>query len=418
MHAARRGLSRGPLLAAAGVVLLATWAPLGAEEVWPGVEVLVRERAGELTGLRVGLLTNPTGVDRRLNSTIDLVRALPGVRLIRLFAPEHGIRGGFYAGERVDETRDPISGLPVGSLYGSTRRPTPQMLADLDLVLYDIQDVGHRAYTFVSSLTYMMEACEAAGVEVGVLDRPDPMGGNLVGGPMIVPAWQSFIGVHAVPQVYGMTPAEWARLIQAERTPRLKLRIYPLKGWRRGMTYGDLGWPWVSPSQHIPRWETSFFYAMTGTLGELGRLNIGVGTPLPFELIGAPGLDGVGLAERLNGLGLPGVRFRPCTFTPRYAAFNGQACQGIQIHLTDVRTADPSAIQLALMWGLQESALGRGLFPQPTLAGEPTMFEKALGDPELARTLAEGGNPLDHEDRLRREVGQFLRRRTRYLIYD
>ena len=178
-------------------------------QVLPGVEVLVRDYGDQLKGHNVAILTNPTGVTRELESTIDVVRAIPGVNVVRLFSPEHGLRGQHFAGEKIDETRDPVSGIPVASLYGKTRKPTAQMLEGLDLVIYDIQDVGHRSYTFVSTLTLLMEACESAGVAVWVLDRPDPMGGKTVGGPMLDPDLLSFIGIHDVPQVYGMTPGEW-----------------------------------------------------------------------------------------------------------------------------------------------------------------------------------------------------------------
>lgn len=393
--------------------------PVPAAEVWPGVEVLVRELPGELKGMRIGIVTNPTGVDRRLNSTIDLVRALPGVEVVRLFAPEHGIRGGFYAGDHVDETKDPISGLPIASLYGDTRRPTPEMLAGLDAILYDIQDIGHRSYTFVSTLTYVMEACEKAGVTVWVLDRPDPMGGNIVGGPMMDDGLRSFIGIHSVPLVYGMTPGEWARMIQVERTPRLELRVVHMKGWKRGMTYGDLGWPWVPPSQHIPRWESAYFYAMTGTIGELGQVNEGVGTPLPFELIGAPWLDGVGLAAEMNALGLPGVLFRAATFSPRYGMHDGKTCQGIQIHLIDPRRVQPARINMELMAALIRAAPSRNIFRhQKDRIDNPTMFMKALGDAKLIETLASGADPRSHRARIETELNAFLERRARYLLYD
>ena len=196
------------------LLLLLMLSPLsGTCEVLPGVEVLARDHAHELAGKRVGILTNPTGVTRELKSTIDVIRSLPQVRVVRLFSPEHGLRGQHYAGDKVSENLDPVSRLPVVSLYGATRKPTPEMLEGLDMVIYDIQDVGHRTYTYVSTLTYLMEACEEAGVAVWVLDRPDPMGGHLTGGPMLDPDLESFIGIHPVPQVYGMTPGEWAQTV-------------------------------------------------------------------------------------------------------------------------------------------------------------------------------------------------------------
>lgn len=385
--------------------------------VLPGVEVLCAHYADQLDGQRVGILTNPTGVDRSLASTIDRVRALPGVEVVRLFAPEHGVRGGFQAGEDVTENRDPVSGLPIVSLHGASRRVPPESLEGLDVVLYDIQDVGHRTYTFISTLTYMMEACEEAGVAFWVLDRPDPLGGDKIGGPMLDEDNLSFIGIHPVPQVYGLTPGEWAMLIKKERTPGLKLVVVPMQGWRRGMTYGELGWPWVPPSEHIPRWESAFFYAMTGTLGELGIASEGVGTPLPFELIGAPWIDSQKLADGLNAAGLGGVQFRPTVFKPRYGSYSGEFCQGVQVHLVSPGECDPARVSQTIMKVLTDLYPGRGLF-KPAESNRYTMFVKALGDDAWAAALAANG-PYDAvEAQLRADLEAYRQRRAPVLIYE
>lgn len=393
-------------------------APAPSREVLPGVEVLLRDHADALAGLRVAILTNPTGVTRRLESTVDAVGALPGVELVRLFGPEHGVRGQHFAGAKVEESRDPVSGLPVFSLYGATRRPTPEMLEGLDVVLYDIQDVGHRTYTYVSTLTYLMEACEQAGVAVWVLDRPDPLGGRVVGGPMLDQDLLSFIGVHPVPQVYGLTPGEWARMIRAERTPGIDLRVIPLDGWRRGMSYGETGLPWVPPSQHIPHWESSFFYAMTGTIGELRRVNEGVGTPTPFELVGAPWLDGPAFARRLNARGLPGVLFRALSYTPRYGTGDGELLQGVQIHVTDYGAVDPPRVGAALMAELAAIAPEQGVFARYLGDdGAATGYLKALGDREIAKALAENRVPEALLGGESEALRAYLERREGYLIY-
>jgi uncharacterized protein YbbC (DUF1343 family) len=389
-----------------------------APPVLSGLEVLLRDHAAELQGRSIGILTNPTGVTRELESTIDVVRALPGIEVVRLFGPEHGVRGQHFAGAKVNETVDPVSGLPVVSLYGATRRPTAAMLEGLDLVLYDIQDVGHRTYTYVSTLTYLMEACAAAGVAVWVLDRPDPLGGRVVGGPMLDPDLVSFIGVHPVPQVYGMTPGEWARMVRAERVPEVDLRVIPLEGWQRGMIYGETGLPWVPPSQHIPHWESSFFYAMTGTIGELRRVNEGVGTPTPFELIGAPWLDGREFAHRLNALGLRGVRFRALSYTPRYGTGSGELLQGVQIHVLDYEGVDPPRVGAALMAQLAEIAPEQAIFARYLNAdGSATGFLKALGDRAIAEALAENRVPEALATGESEALHDFLKRRAGYLIY-
>ena len=392
--------------------------PEAPAEVLPGVEVLVRDYAEQLAGKRVAILTNPTGVTRDLVSTIDAVRAMPGVEVVRLFSPEHGLRGQHYAGDKVNENRDPVSGLPVMSLYGATRRPTPEMLEGLDIVLYDIQDVGHRTYTFVSSLTYLMEACEEAGVAVWVLDRPDPTGGHVVGGPMIDEDLLSFIGVHPVPQVYGMTPGEWARMIRAERTPGIDLRVVPMDGWRRGMTFGETGWIWVPTSQHIPQWTSSYFYAMTGTIGELGKVNVGVGTPTPFELIGQEWLDGVEFAQRLNARDLPGVIFRPVSYSPRYALGTGKMLHGVQIHISDHHAVESARVLGALIAELAYLAPDKNLFADYLREdGSPSGFLKALGKRDMAEALAENEVPEALLNPDTEAFRAFLQRREGYLIY-
>lgn len=415
MIPSRRSPLLWPALTGLALMLAAFSAP--AREVRPGVEVLIDDYANLLQGKRVGILTNATGVDRNLNSTVDLVRGLEEVEVVRLFSPEHGIRGVAAAGEKVEDGIDPISGLPVVSLYGATRKPTQAMLKGLDIVLYDIQDIGSRSYTYISTLTYMMEACQAAGVEVWVLDRPEPMGGHRVAGPMIDHDLMSFIGVHRVPQIYGMTPGEWARMIQGERTPSLSLTVIPMDGWRRGMKYGDLGWLWVPPSPHIPHWQSCYFYAMTGTLGELGKVSEGVGTPTPFELAGAPWLDGNALAADLNARRMKGVVFRPTSFTPRYGNFEGQTCHGVQIYVTDFERVSPATVSRELMAAINRVAPRQGVFADVDLTAEPSLFLKALGDRGMARALREGASLEPELPRIQAERDGFIRRRSQYLIY-
>lgn len=390
--------------------------PATRAEVLPGVEVLCSEYAAALRGKRVGIVTNPTGVDRALVSTIDRVRALPGVTVVRLFAPEHGLRGAYAAGASVDESRDPVSGLPIVSLFGASRRPSPASLQGLDIVLYDIQDIGHRSYTFVSTLTYLMEACARAGVEVWVLDRPVPGGGAQFGGPMLDPANTSFVGVMNVPACYGLTPGEWARLVQVERLPRLRLRVVPLRGWRRAMNYGELGWVWVPPSEHIPRWESAQFYAMTGTLGERGVVSEGVGTPLPFEQVGAPWIDGPALERALSGLRLPGVRFRATAFRPRYGTCAGEVCQGVQIHLMDAQACDPGRVSDALMRTLAKLYPARGIF-KADASETYHMFLLTLGDSAYARALATGGGFEAVDARIAAAHAEYLERIRKILLY-
>jgi uncharacterized protein YbbC (DUF1343 family) len=383
----------------------------------PGIEILVRHYAQELKGKRVGILTNPTGVDRNLRSSIDIIRSLPGVKVVRLFSPEHGIRGSYHAGEKVDENLDKLTSLPIVSLYGKFRKPPSTSLENLDVVVYDIQDIGSRSYTFISTMTYMMEACERAGVSFLVLDRPCPMGGDRVGGPMIEDQFISFIGIHNVPQVYGLTPGEWARLVKAERTPDVRLAVIPMKGWHRGDLFGDLDFPWVPTSEHIPHWETAFFYAMTGPLGELGKVNNGVGTPSPFELVGAPWIDADKFTMAMKKHGLEGVKFRSTSFRPRYGAHKGELCHGFQVHLAGPGKCDPARVGLKILETLNKLYPGKHLF-KTTGKNAYRMFQKSIGESRLLDQLGAARNLDAYWPAHDRSLLDYKKRRNAVLIYE
>ncbi len=401
-------------------IMLASVRPAAPEHVdsfQPGIEILARHYADQLRNKRVGILTNPTGIDRNLRSTIDIIRSLPDVNVIRLFSPEHGIRGSYKAGEKVDEYIDAATGLQIVSLYGKSRKPPTSSIDDLDVVVYDIQDIGSRTYTFISTMTYMMESCEKAGVSFLVLDRPCPMGGDRIGGPMIEDRFLSFIGIHNVPQVYGLTAGEWARLMQAERTPGIRLAVIPMKGWRRGRLFGDLGFPWVPTSEHIPAWETAFFYAMTGSLGELGNVSNGVGTPTPFELVGAPWVDAAKITAAMNRKALGGVRFRSTSFRPRYGTFDGVLCHGFQIHKTGPSQCDPAKVGLKILEVLSMLYPEKNLF-RDTGSGGYRMFQKSVGDSRLLERLGSGQELGSSEKILERSLQDYGKRRHAVLIYE
>ena len=253
-----------------------------------GIEVL-RDRGFEgLVGRKVGLVTNPSGVDRNLNSTVDVLFNAPGVELVALYGPEHGVRGDVYAGDKINNSIDPTTGLPVYSIYGSTRKPTPEMLEGIEVMVYDIQDVGVRSYTFISSLGLVMEACAEKGIEVMVLDRPNPLGGNKIEGCYVEPGFYSFVSQYKIPYVYGLTVGELAEMINEEKMNRgqkgdqkpahCRLTVIPMEGWTRDMVYEDTGLPWVLPSPNIPFKDSPMYYASSGVCGELyGFLNIGIG---------------------------------------------------------------------------------------------------------------------------------------------
>ncbi|MGE5196163.1 MAG: exo-beta-N-acetylmuramidase NamZ domain-containing protein, partial [Anaerolineae bacterium] len=264
-----------------------------------------------LSGKRVGLVTNHTGVDGQLRRTIDLfLLESRDFSLAAVFAPEHGLYGIAYADEKIEHGKLGIS-LPVYSLHGETRRPTKEMLKDLHVLIYDMQDIGSRSYTYATTLFYAMEAAAKEGVSVIVLDRPNPIGGLLVDGPMLEEKWRSFLGYINVPYCHGMTVGELARFFNEEYKIGCELTVVPMKGWNRSMTFGETGLHWIPTSPYIPEEDTPFFYASTGILGALGWVNIGIGYTQPFKLVGAPWIDADHFAEQLNAQKLPGTFFVP-----------------------------------------------------------------------------------------------------------
>jgi uncharacterized protein YbbC (DUF1343 family) len=300
-----------------------------------GLDRLVDGGGGPLRGARVGLIANPTAVDAELRHAADLVAALPGVTLSVLFGPEHGVRGDAQDMIAVDEAVDARTGVRVFSLYGhdpASLAPTPAMLGLCDVVVYDVQDVGSRYYTFVWTMVLAMRACAKAGVRFVVLDRPNPIGGDLVEGGAIDAGYDSFVGLVSCPNRHGLTAGEIARWRAAEENLDLDLAVIELAGWRREMYFEDTGLPWVMPSPNMPTRDTALVYPGM-CLVEGTELSEGRGTTRPFELAGAPYIDPHALADRLAEL--PGARFRPATFTPTFHKHGKQACGGVQIHVTD-----------------------------------------------------------------------------------
>lgn len=364
-----------------------------------GLEVLIEQDFAPLKGKRVGLVTNPSGVDRNLVSTIDILADAPGVNLVALYGPEHGVRGSEHAGDHVtSEPRDPATGLPVYSLYGATRKPTPEMLKGIDVMVYDIQDNGTRSYTFISTLGLVMTACAEAGIEVVVLDRPNPLGGIQMDGPLVQDGYFSFVGMYRIPYVYGLTVGELATMVNEEGMNRgqkgnekplkCKLKVIEMEGWRRDMLFQDTGLPWVMPSPHIPQASSAMAYPCSGIAGDMGGyVNIGVGYTLPFELFGAEWIkDPEGLAARLNGLGLTGVRFRPIYYKPFYGGSAGKLVKGVQFYFTDYHHAPTALLQFYV---LQEI---HAMYPtrKPALSDDSkfAMLDKISGGPQVRHLFA------------------------------
>ena len=323
------------------------------QKVETGLEALVRGSFNELKGKRVGLITNPTGVDHNLRSAIDIFYNAGGFRLTALYSPEHGIRGEFTAGETVGSASDPVTKLPVYSLYGKTRKPTPEMLKGIDILVYDVQDIGSRSYTFISTLGLAMEAAAENNIEFIVLDRPNPLGGIRMEGALTKPAFTSFVSQFPIPYVHGMTVGELAMFLNGEKMLKdgvqCKLKVIKMNGWNREMLWEDTGLPWVLTSPHIPQSITSLYYPATGIFGELYVASIGVGYTLPFQLFASEWFDAEPLADNLNALKLPGIIFRPVYYKPYYSVSAGKTVEGVQIHITDPVKSPLSLIQFYIM---------------------------------------------------------------------
>lgn len=293
-----------------------------------------------LKGRRLGLITSTSGVTRMLTSGIDAIHAQ--FPLTALFGPEHGVRGDHDAGATVETYTDPATRLPVYSLYRKdSQHMTPEMLDLVDTVIYDIQDIGARFYTYISTLLYVMRDCAAAGKELVVLDRINPLGGKVEGG-LLQPGFESFVGAYPLTTRYGLTPGEFARLANEEQHIGCQLHVLPVLGWKREMLFPETGLYWMMPSPAIPNFETALLYPGT-CLTEATNISEGRGTSAPFELIGAPFINGAALADRMNAKKLPGVIFTAAYFTPSASKHAGRRCEGVHIHLTDTKAMTPSA---------------------------------------------------------------------------
>lgn len=397
------------------------------EVVKTGIDVLESNGFKQLQGKKIGLVTNPSGVNNKLVSTVDILANAPGVELVALYGPEHGVRGDIHAGDKVSDDVDPKTGVPVYSLYGKTRKPTPEMLKDVDAIVYDIQDNGCRSFTFISTLGLLMEAAAENGKEVIVLDRPNPLGGNKVEGNIVEAGNFSFVSQFEIPYLYGLTVGELAQMLNEEgmlkgekgtndTIVKCNLTVVPMEGWSRDMVYTDTRLPWVLPSPHMPQAETSYYYPATGILGELGYMSIGVGYTLPFQMVAAQWINAAEFADALNALALPGVTFRPINIKPFYSVGKGENMGGVQIYITDYAKAHLTSIQFYIM---QEVAR---MYPEHEVManadkGRFRMFDLVSGSNFIREKFTETKQYKDIEAYWNKDVESFKQKSAKYYLY-
>ncbi|MFZ3576849.1 exo-beta-N-acetylmuramidase NamZ family protein [Virgibacillus sp. DJP39] len=380
-----------------------------------GVEVLLDEQKNLLEGKRVGLITNPTGVDQELTSIVDLFHNDPDINLTALYGPEHGVRGSAQAGDYVDYYIDENTGLPVYSLYGQTRKPTPEMLENVDVLVFDIQDVGTRFYTYIYTMAYAMEAAQENDIPFIVLDRPNPLSGAKVEGPVLDSKYASFIGKYPIPLRHGMTVGELAKLFNTEFNIGADLTVVEMSEWKRDMYYDETPLEFVMPSPNMPTLDTAMVYPGAALI-EGTNISEGRGTTRPFELIGAPFINSTELATTLSELDLPGVLFRAASFTPAFSKHRGTLSHGIQIHVTDKNAYLPIETGLHIVKAIHD------LYPEdfafrPENSSGISFFDNLIGNSWVREAIKNGESVESMKVQWQKDLNKFKEIREKYLLY-
>jgi len=369
-----------------------------------GIDVLEEQHFRLLRGKRIGLITNQTGVDWRGRRTIDVIAHASGVKLVALFSPEHGI--GAKANAPVGDSVDGPTDLPIYSLYGNVRRPTEAMLNNVDVLVFDIQDAGVRFYTYVTTMAYCMEEAAKRKIPFFVLDRPNPLGGEVIEGPTLDPDRTSFTGYFPMPVRYAMTMGEFAQMFNAENHIGADLYVMTMQGWHRRDTYDQTGLPWIPPSPNLRTVNAVFLYPGVEIL-QAGEESVGRGTDTPFELVGAPWIHSAELAAALNSRNIPGVSFAPAQFTPSEDPYNGKLCQGVRIRVTE-RDSFRS-----MRMGLEIAHVLHQLYPSHLYAG----WNILLGSQSTFERLIHGDAPADIVASWSADLDKFRKMREKYLLY-
>jgi len=384
--------------------------PLPPAHVVLGDEVFLQSAWRDLHGRCLGVITNQTGVTSHLVNIVDAIRQNPGICIKAIYSPEHGLRGDRAAGAYVSSYTDERTGLPVYSLYGPQRHPTAQMLQGVDVLLFDIQDVGSRTYTYVSTMAYAMEAAKQFNKDIWILDRPNPIGGTMVEGPILDPRFKSFIGLYPIAMRHGMTVGELAQLFNDRFGIGANLRVIKMRGWHRRMLWPDTGLQWVQTSPNIPEWSTALVYPCTGLVDNVG-LNGGIGTTKPFKYAGAPGLDGYRLADVLNERNIPGVYFRPAYWSPMFGDRKDQEIAGVELDVYDPRAFPAVLTAVELITAVRDIA------PKTIdIRAKPLAID--WGTDTFGNALQSGTGADAIEQQWQPAVQRFLTLRQRYLLYN
>ena len=388
------------------------------QNIKTGLEVLKASNFKALEGKRVGLITNPTGFDNNLKSTIDVLHEAKNVELVALFGPEHGVRGDVHAGDKIENMTDAKTGLPVFSLYGKTRKATPEMLKGIDVLVYDIQDIGSRSFTYISTMGLAMEAAAENNIEFVVLDRPNPLGGKKIEGNLVEDGFISFVSQFKIPYIYGLTCGELAVMLNEENMlgKKCKLTVVQMEGWKRDMTFEETGLQWVPSSPHIPQPISAIAYPISGILGELGYMSIGVGYTIPFQMFAAEWVEAEKLAERLNSYNLPGIAFRPMHLKPFYAVGVGKNLQGVQVHVMNYKKAALSDVQFWVMQAVAELWPEKAVFANAN-EGRYRMFDQVSGSDQIRIKFSQRHKFEDIKNYWYKDVESFRKLSKRYYLY-
>ncbi len=392
---------------------------INSSKVKTGIEVLREKNFDILKDKRVGLVTNATGVDSKLKSTIDILNDSPEVNLVALYGPEHGVRGNHSGGENIENYTDDLTQLPVYSLYKKSLKQVAEIIIDIDILVFDMQDIGCRSYTYINTMGLVMEAAAENNKEVIILDRPNPLGGNRIEGNIVEDGYFSGVSPFAIPYIHGLTVGELAILLNEEgmlkNSVKCKLKVIPMERWKREMYFEQTGLPWILTSPHIPHHYSPFYYAASGIVGELREvISIGVGYTIPFQTFAAEWINSVELAKKMNSYNLSGVKFRPITYKPYYAFGKDKMLNGVQIYITDYNLVELIPIQFYFLQAINE-LYGKNLIIE---GGNNDMFDKVLGTRKIREMFIENQRVEDIRDYLNKDIESFRSLSKKYYLYN